>query len=174
MANGEEPVEKALVASSLAAITSEDSVNSNLVTLMVDSERQITPSATPSCRTSCISLRLAKFSLPGELCWTVRRKACCKALSPTITATKVLVRVNTWWCLGLGTICSQLVMTTAKRDIVTILDFENPRLEGFNVTVPLRNESGDLYSFGLDLSADRYGAKELAMDAVSNVQVWYR
>ena len=37
MANDEEPVEKALVASSPATITSADSVNSNLAILMVDS-----------------------------------------------------------------------------------------------------------------------------------------
>ena len=37
MANGEEPVEKVLMASSSDAGTSEDSVNSNLATLMVDS-----------------------------------------------------------------------------------------------------------------------------------------
>ena len=37
MANDEEPVEKALMTSSSVAIISEDSVNSNLVILMVDS-----------------------------------------------------------------------------------------------------------------------------------------
>ena len=65
-------------------------------------------------------------------------------------------------------------MTAAKKGIATIFDYENPRLEGFNVTVPLRIESSDLYSFVLDLSADRYGTKELAMNAVANAQVWHR
>ena len=65
-------------------------------------------------------------------------------------------------------------MTVAKKGIVTIFDCENPSLEGFNVTVPLRRESGDLYSFVLELSADRYGAKELAMNAVAYVQLWHR
>ena len=37
MANGEEPVEKALIASSSVTNTSKDSVNSNLVTLTVGS-----------------------------------------------------------------------------------------------------------------------------------------
>ena len=37
-----------------------------------------------------------------------------------------------------------LVRTAAKKGIVTVFDYENPRLEGFNVTVPLRSESGDL------------------------------
>ena len=66
------------------------------------------------------------------------------------------------------------VMTAAKKGIATIFDYENPRLEGFNVTVPLRSESCDLHSFVLDLSADRYGAKELAINAVANAQVLYR
>ena len=38
----------------------------------------------------------------------------------------------------------------------------------------LRSESGAFYSFALDLSANRYGAKELAMNAVANAQVWHR
>ena len=38
MANGEEPVEKALMASSSVAVTSEDSANSNLATLMAPAE----------------------------------------------------------------------------------------------------------------------------------------
>ena len=57
-------------------------------------------------------------------------------------------------------------MATAKTYIVAIFDYENHRLEGFNVPVPLRSKSGDLYSFVLDLSADGYGAKELVMNAV--------
>ena len=66
------------------------------------------------------------------------------------------------------------VMTSAKKGIVTIFDYKNPRLEGSNTTVSLRSESGDFYSFALDLSADRYGAKELAVNAVANTQVWHR
>ena len=66
------------------------------------------------------------------------------------------------------------VTTAAKKDIVTIFDYENPRPERINVTVPLRNESGNLYLFVLNLSVDGYGAKELAMDAVANAQVWHR
>ena len=66
------------------------------------------------------------------------------------------------------------VTISAKKSIVASFDFENPRLEGINVTVPLRRESSDLYSFVLDLSADGYGAKELAMNAITNAQVWHR
>ena len=56
---------------------------------------------------------------------------------------------------------------------MNVFDYENPRLGGFNVTVPLRSESGDLYFFMLDLSADRYGAKGLGMNAVASAQVWH-
>ena len=53
---------------------------------------------------------------------------------------------------------------------MTIFDYKNLTLKGFNVTVPLRSESGDL-SFVLTLSADGYFAKDLAMNAVPNAQV---
>ena len=62
-------------------------------------------------------------------------------------------------------------MTAAKTGIVIICDYENSRLKGFTATAPLQSESGGIYSFMLDLSADRYGAKELAMNAVDNAQV---
>ena len=66
-------------------------------------------------------------------------------------------------------------MKTATRNgIVSVFDRENPRLVPFGVTLPLRGEQDDLYSFVLDLSADAYGATELGMNAVSNVQLWHR
>ena len=65
-------------------------------------------------------------------------------------------------------------VTVAKKGIAIIVDYENPRQEGFNVTVSLRSESGDLYSLLLDMSADRYDAKELPRNAVANAQVWHR
>ena len=40
--------------------------------------------------------------------------------------------------------------------------------------MPLRSENGDRrYLFVLDLSADGYGAKELAMSAIANARVWH-
>ena len=76
MANDEEPTEKVIMASSSVAVTSEDSVNSNLATFMVDSE------ASDHCFDhasihdfrhrlqdwTCISLRPARFLQPGEFC----------------------------------------------------------------------------------------------------------
>ena len=58
--------------------------------------------------------------------------------------------------------------------IVSIFDCDSPRLEAFGVTLPLRGEQDDLYLFVLDLSADVYGATELAMNAMSNAQLWHR
>ena len=66
------------------------------------------------------------------------------------------------------------VKTATRNGIVSIFDRENPRLEAFGVTLPLRGEQDDLYSFVLDLSADVYAATELAMNAVSNAQLWHR
>ena len=66
------------------------------------------------------------------------------------------------------------VKTATRNGIVSIFDRENPRVEAFDVTLPLRGKQDDLYSFALDLSADAYGATELAMNAVSNAQFWHR
>ncbi|CAN0474920.1 unnamed protein product, partial [Ascophyllum nodosum] len=66
------------------------------------------------------------------------------------------------------------VKTATRNGIASIFDRENPRLEAFGVTFPLRGELDDLYSFVLDLSIDAYGATELVMNAVSNVQLWHR
>ena len=66
-------------------------------------------------------------------------------------------------------------MKTATRNgILSIFDRENPRLGAFGATLSLRGEQDDLYSFVFDLSADAYGATELAMNAVSNARLWHR
>ena len=75
---------------------------------------------------------------------------------PTIGRNLISVKTATWLC------------------IVSIFDRDNPRLEAFGVTFPLCGEQDDLYSFVLDLSADAYGAIELATNAVSNAQLWHR
>ena len=86
---------------------------------------------------------------------------------------QILNRVDVVMMPGIG--CNLFsVMTSAKKVIATIFDYENPRLEGINVTVPLRSESVNLYTFVLDLSAEGYGDKELARNAVANAQVWHR
>ena len=66
------------------------------------------------------------------------------------------------------------MIVAAKKGIVTISDNKNLKLEGRNAVVLLRSESGGFYSFVLDLSARRYGAKNLAMNVVANAEVWHR
>ena len=66
------------------------------------------------------------------------------------------------------------VKTATRNGIVSISDRENSRLETFGVSLPLRGKQDDLCSFVLDLSVDAYGAIELAMNAVSNAQLWHR
>ena len=49
-----------------------------------------------------------------------------------------------------------------------------PSARGLGVTLPLRGEKDDLYLFVLDLSVNAYGTTELAMNAVSNADLWQR
>ena len=66
------------------------------------------------------------------------------------------------------------VKPATKKGVVSISDCDNPRLELSGITVQLRAEDDDLYSLVFDLSADIHGGKELAMNAMTNVQLWYR
>ena len=177
--NGEEPVEKVLMASSSVAVTSEESVVDNLATLMVDS-------GASGHYFDDVIIHDLKHRLQDYVHLATPRKiltaggamldgAAEGVLQDLVTddyGNQILVQIDIVVVSGIGRNLF-LVMTAAQKGIVTIFDYENPRLEGFNVTVPLRSESGDLYSFVLDLSVDRYGAKELAMDAVANAQVWH-
>ena len=66
------------------------------------------------------------------------------------------------------------VQSATKKGVVSIFDFDNPRLELSGITVQLRGEDDALYSLVFDLSADSHGVKELAMDAITNVQLCHR
>ena len=180
MANDEEPVEKALVASSSVAVTFEDSVNSNFATLMVGS------GASGHYFDDAI-IRDIKHRLQGYVYLTTPRKiitaggaildgtteGMLQGLVTDENDNQILVPVDIVVVPGIGRNLFS-AMAVAKKSIATIVDYQDPRLEGFDVAVPLQNENGDLYSLVLDLSADRYGAKELAMNAVVNAQVWHR
>ena len=83
------------------------------------------------------------------------------------------VRINIAVVPGIGRNLFSVIEADKKRHC-DHLRLRNPRLEEFNVTVPLRSESDDFYSFVLDLSADRHGAKELTKNAAVNAQVWNR
>ena len=66
------------------------------------------------------------------------------------------------------------VKSATKKGVVSIFDFDNPRLELSGITVPLRVEDDDLYALVFDLNADSYGGKELATNAMTNAQIWHR
>ena len=180
MVNKEEPVEKAFIASSLAAITSENSVNSNLATLMTDS-------GAPGRYFDDRIIRDLKHRLEDYMHLATPRtiptaggalldgtvEGVLQGLVTDDNGDQILVSVDIVVVPGIGRNLFS-VMTAAKKGIATIFDYENPRLKRFNVAVPPRSESGDLYSFVLDLNADRYGVKKLAMNAAANAQVWHR
>ena len=156
MGNDEKPIEKALRASSSAAITSEDSVNSNLVTSMVDS------GASGHYFDDAI-IRDLKHRLQDY----VHLATPCKILNAGEAmlhvaddyGSQIFDRVDIVVMLGIGRNLFS-VMTAVKKNIVTIFDYE--KHPGWRGSVPLQSEIGDLYLFVLDLSVDGYGAKELA------------
>ena len=59
------------------------------------------------------------------------------------------------------------VKTAAREGIISIFNVNKLRLEAGKITVPLREKNDELYSFKLDLSADEYAGKELAMNAMA-------
>ena len=116
MANIKDPVEKALMASWSTTITSKDSINSNLATLMVDSEasghyfddaiirglkhrlRQYVHITTP---------RNILTAGGGRLNGTAEGVLQREVLSPMTTATKSSFGSISWRCPGLGATCSR-------------------------------------------------------------------
>ena len=172
-ADDEEPVEKIIMISSSAFITSQDSVNKSFVIIMVDS------GASDHFFDDAI-IRDLKHCLQGYAhLATPRRISTARGALLDVTAegvlqgliadnydNHILVRVDTVVVPGIGRNLFS-VITAAKKDIVAIFGHENSRLEEVNVTVPLRSESDDLYLFVFDLSADGYSVKELATNAVT-------
>ena len=63
------------------------------------------------------------------------------------------------------------VKSATKKNVVSIFDFDNPRLELSGIIVPLRAEDNHLYFFVFDLSAVSHGGKELAMNVMTNAQL---
>ena len=136
----------------------------------------MTPSSATSstvCKTPSISLRPRRLSQSGGATLNGTGEGVLQDLITDDYGNQILVRVDIVVVPGIGRNLFS-VMTAAEKGIATIFDYKNPRLEVINATVPLRWESGDLYSLVLDLSADIYGAKKLAINAVTNAQVWYR
>ncbi|CAM9605138.1 unnamed protein product [Ascophyllum nodosum] len=161
-------------------VTSEDSINSNLATLMMDN------GASGYYFDDAI-IRDLKHRLQDYVHLTTPRtiltagedllkrtaEGVLQGLAADNNGNQILVWVDVVMVPEIGRNLFS-TMTAAKKGNETMFDYENPRLEGFNVAVPLRSESGDVYSFVLDLSVDRCGANELAVNAVANAQVWHR
>ena len=66
------------------------------------------------------------------------------------------------------------VESTTKKGVVSIFNFDDPRLELSGITVPPRAEGDNLYSLVFDLGTESYGGKKLEMNAITNVQLWHR
>ena len=61
-----------------------------------------------------------------------------------------------------------------KKGVISIFDFDNPRLELSGIIVLLRAEDGNLCTLVFDLGADSHEGKELANNAMTNAQLWHR
>ena len=132
MANDEEPGEKALGASPSVTVTSEDSVNSNLATLMVDS------GASGHYFDDAI-IRDLKHRLQDYVHLTKPRKiltaggamldgtveGVLQGLITDDNGNQILVRVDIVVVPGIERNLFS-VMTAAKKGITTIFDYENP------------------------------------------------
>ena len=83
-----------------------------------------------------------------------------------------LARIAILIVLGIGRNLFS-VKSETKKEVVSIFDFDNPRLEVSGITVALCAEDDDLYYLAFDLSADSHVGKELAMNAMTNAQLWH-
>ena len=146
----EEPIEKAPVASSSAVIKFRDSVNSNLVTTMVNRRtsghyiddaiirdlkhrrQDYAHLATPR-----------KIHTAGGALLDGTAEGVLEGVVIDDYGNQILVRVGIVVGPGIGRNLFS-VTTAAQKGIVTIFDYENPRLEGINDIVPLPSENGDL------------------------------
>ena len=150
MANEEEPVKNALMALSSAAITSEASINSNLVNLTVDIgasghyfDDAIIRDLKHRLQDSVHLTTLQKIITAGGALLNGTAEGVLQGLVNDNDGNHILVWVDIVVIPGIGRNLFS-VMTAAKKGIVTIVNYKSPRLERFNVTVPLQSESGDL------------------------------
>ena len=105
MTDDEESVDKTPMASSSTAIISQDSINNKLVTIMADN------GASGHYFNDAI-IRDLKHHQQDYVHLAMFRKiftteACCKALSPTIAATKSSFGSISHWCPKLRATCSR-------------------------------------------------------------------
>ena len=111
-----------------------------------------------------------KILIAGGCCSSSPAKEFFRASSPTTMATIILFEsrsscTHDW---------PQPLLDEDSDTEWNCLHFRTQEPLAAVVTLLLRGEQDDLYSFVLDLSADAYGATELAMNAVSNARLWHR
>ena len=142
-ADDEEPIEKIIMTSSSAFITSQDSVNNSFVIIMVDS------GASDHFFDDTI-IRDLKHCLQGYAHLATPRKiptargalldvtaeSVLQGLTDDNYGNQILVRVDTVVVHGMGHNLFS-VITAAEKGIVAIFGHENSRLEEVNVTVLL-------------------------------------
>ena len=150
MTADEEPVEKALMALSSAAITFQDSVNSNFVTTMVDSgasgyyvDDAIIRNLKHRLQNYVHLATPRKILTVGGAMLDGMAKGMLQGLVTDGYDNQILVRVHIVVVPGIGRNRFS-VMIGAKKGIAIIFNYENPRLEGNNATLPQSSESGDL------------------------------
>ena len=166
MANDEKPVEKALMALSSVAITLQDIVTSNLVIIIANSGmlgRYFDDAIIRDLKhrlQDCVHLATPPNILAaGGSLLDGTAEGVLQDFVTDDYGNQTLVRVDI--VVVHGIVHNPVsVITEATKCIVTIFEYENPRRKGI-----------EIYSFVLDFSADGYGAKELAMNAVTNAQV---
>ena len=132
MANDGEPVEKALMALLSVAATSEDSVSSNLATLMIDSgasghyfDDAIIRDLKHRLQDYLHLATLRAIHTAGGALLKGTAKGVLQGLVSDDYGNQILVRVNIVVVPGIGRNLVS-VMTAAKKGIVTIFDYETP------------------------------------------------
>ena len=66
------------------------------------------------------------------------------------------------------------IKSATKKGVVSVFDFDNPRLVLSGITAPLCEKDVDRYSLVFDVSAGSHGGNKLAMSAMTNTQLWLR
>ena len=143
MVNNEDLVEKALMVWSSVAVTFKDYVTSNLANLMAGSgasghyfDDAIIRDLKHRLQDYVQLTTPRKIFTDGEAMLDGTTEGVLQGLVTDANGNQILLRVDIVVVPGVG--CNLFsVMTAGKKNIATIFDYENPRLEGFNVTVPL-------------------------------------
>ena len=169
----------ALMASGPAAFKHKPSVGDDSVSILVDSgasghyfDDLIIPSLKHRLMNCVLLTTPRKILTAGGALLDGTAKGVLQGLVTDNHGEQHLARIAILIVLGIGRSLFSVISAT-KKGVVSIFVSGNPRLELSGITVPLRAEDG-LYSLVFDLSADSHGGMELAMNAMTNSQLWHR